>query len=185
MHETAPPKKRSSFAQSQFGGQIVSTGRYLIFILGIFGLFQFWFINRPIPERIETKFSMTLPDNVRDTGWYEWSWDGYVTLAKFTVDENDLETTLQSVRWQTNACISEAREPDYMPEFYTDASLDWWHPFDASRYEGVSCYDYNPKGLAPNYNVMVDYSIPGQATVYIEEYSVDANGNRALWKQGG
>ena len=39
---------------------------------------------------------------------------------------------------------------------------------------------YGAEKVSPNYNVMVDYSIPGEATVYIEEYSIDAEGRRAL-----
>jgi hypothetical protein len=152
----------------------------LLIAFGFFGMFLFWFNGRPFPDRIATMFSMTLPDSARDFHWFDYSWDGYVTLGRFTVDLPDLERTLQSVKWENNRCISEPREADYMPDFYVDKGLSWWKPFNATQYDGVSCYDYNPDGLAPNFHVMVDYSVPGEATIYIEHYSVDAKGRRAL-----
>jgi hypothetical protein len=76
-------------------------------------------------------------------------------------------------------CLREPRTDDYMPDFYLDESFEWWTPDEAQIFSGVSCYDYNPDGLAPNYHVMVDYTIPDEATVYIEVYSTDSDGRRA------
>jgi hypothetical protein len=178
--EYTSSSKGKSFSQTWVGGQLLTPFRYIIILLGFFGLFMFWMDTRPLPDRIETKFSMTLPDSARDFGWYDYSWSGYVTLAKFTVDIEDLEPTLQSVEWERHYCLKGERYKDYMPDFYTDEKFDWWQPFEVKRFNGRNCYDYNPNGLAANYNIMVDYGISSEATVYIEEYSIDSDHKRAL-----
>ncbi|HEX2908471.1 MAG TPA: hypothetical protein VHO69_16485 [Phototrophicaceae bacterium] len=176
-------KRIHTFEQSSLGWQLSGAARSILFMIGMIGLVPFWFDNNPLPERIEAKFSLILPASAYDFGWYRWSESGHVTLAKFTVALDDLEPTLESIEWNLEDCWSEDREWDYMPEFYTDDSLSWWQPFEATSFEGLSCYDYNPKGWADNYNLMVDYSVPEVATVYLEEYSVDAEGRRALWDE--
>lgn len=178
MEQTRKPGvKTSSSGQSAAGGYWISLLRTLLILFGFYGMVMFWINSRPLPDRIATMFDITLPAGARNFGWFDYTWNGYVTLAKFTVDLPDLERTLGSAEGE---CVSEPRQAGYMPDFYVDENLKWWKPFEAVEFDGASCYRYNPNGLAPNYHVMVDYSLPGEATVYIEKYSVDAEGRRAL-----
>lgn len=167
-----------------YGGMIISGVRLLVLFLGLLSLTMFPFYSRPYPERIETMFHINLPENARDIGWFHYSWTGYVTLAQFTVDRADLYRTLlpttDSDCCRFTQCIVQPRRKNHMPDFYRDESLAWWQPFRATEYEGLSCNRTPRSGLAPNHLIMVDFSTPGEATVYIEEYSVDADGNRAL-----
>ncbi len=157
--------------------------RLVLIIVGLYALTDFYDMNVPIPNRIESMFSMTLPETARNFGWHHYSGDGYFTLVRFTVDLEDLETTLRSVNWNTEQrCIREPREDGFMPIFSWHDDLLWWRPRDAKIFDGVMCEHYNPHGLAPNYGILVDYGIrDGEATVYIEEYSIDADGYRAGW----
>lgn len=184
MNRTAPKPTIPAFGQHTGGAEIFAALRYLLLVFGIFALFQLQFISRPLVERIETKFKFDLPEDVQDVGWYDYSWDGYVNLIKFTVNAEELEATLHSSLdtgvWEVEGCLKREREAGFMPEFYTDPTLNWWQPFSATTFDGTSCYAYNPRGLAPNYHLMVDYSIPGEATVYFEQYSIDADNKRAL-----
>lgn len=180
MKRTAPMPGIPEAGQSLAGVQILTALHYLPLIFAIFALFQLWMNSRTLLDRIETMHNLDLPDNVRNLGWYDYTWNGYVFLIKFTVDVDDLETALHSSGWTVRDCLERAREAGFMPDFYTDPALDWWQPFNATSFDGVTCTAYNPKGLAPNYNLMVDYSIPGEATVYFEEYSIDSNHKRAL-----
>lgn len=173
-----------TFSQTAVGGMIISTVRLLILFLGLMGLLMFPFYSRPYPERIETMFHIDLPENARNLGWFNYSWDGYVTLARFTVDQADLPAALTPTGdpdcCRFTQCLSQPFRKHHMPDFYRDDSLTWWQPFTATEYEGLSCNRTPRSGLAPNQLIMVDFSVPGEATVYIEEYSVDADGHRAL-----
>lgn len=173
-----PLSLQQLFIPHRSSSHAASIIQFLILFIGMFGILLLMSANYSLPERIEIGFTIRLPDNARNFGWYDGGGNEHITLAKFTVGIHDLEPTLGSVKARINRCISEPRTDGYMPDFYTDSAIEWWwQPFSATQFDGLSCRQTNETNSTTEFLVMVDYSVAGEATVYIERHSVSPNGS--------
>lgn len=156
--------------QSQLSVFLVGFGKWFLIGLGIIGLMKFSEITMPPPDRIEDAFTIRLPEDARQFGWH--SENGW-TLARFTIDIEGLESMRQSARSDTYGCFSEIFMANYMPEFSRNDAVIWWHPDEVKNFESISCSGYDMNGAYLIYDILIDYDVSGEATVYIEENSVD------------
>jgi hypothetical protein len=151
--------------------------RVLLNLLLVFWIFPvgygilFWMESRPVRDKIESQFSITLPANTRDMQYWSQYPDRYVTLVRFTVDIADLDKTMNSVEYERHYCLSETRQENFMPDFYMNDTLDWWNPQQAAIFDGVSCLNEDERNYNQNKHIMVDLSNPSEAIVYIEKFA--------------
>lgn len=125
---------------------------------------------RSTDQQIEDQFSITLPNDANNLGYHLDTNVGLVALAKFTIDETLVDSTLKSVRWKMHRCLREPLIDDYYPKLFNYTDIEWWIPGGFNTFSGLSCYAGQFSDTYSDTNVLVEYDESGNAIVYIEQY---------------